>query len=442
MQQTLFTIPHWWFDGPLLWGWLVVGLVWGIALLLRKGTSEAIGFLPFYLIAAAIVWFVLPQLEVDGVNPQDPLGPMVKIGLAVRGYGVCLLLAILFGVGITLHRARRIGIDPDLIMQLAIWMIVGGIIGARLFYVIQKHDEFFQGESLKQTLLNLVDATKGGLVVYGSLIGGMFTAVIFFRKSRLPVLRTADLIAPGMVLGLAIGRIGCLMNGCCFGGICDIDGLPKIHFPAGSPPYMQQLAYGELLGMRTEPLDVNRNEELLYTRQVTHVEPGGLADQRGIRVSDLISIIGIDDQRIRFLKSRENTSVENPVSTPIRIFDSNQGIITVETADLPERAIDVHPAQIYSAIDAFLLCLLLWFFWYLLRADGQVFALMLTLHGISRFLLEMVRQDELGVFGTPLTISQWISIALVVSGIVMYGYVTTGQPRAKSLASSTWQTLH
>jgi phosphatidylglycerol---prolipoprotein diacylglyceryl transferase len=422
MQQTLFTIPHWWLDGPLFWGWLAVGWVWGIALLLRKGKSEALGFLPFYLVAAAAIRFVLPVLEVDGVNPADPLGPMIKSGLAIRGYGVCLLLAIVAGVGITLYRAQKIGMDPDLIVRLAVWMIVAGVLGARLFYVIQKHEEFFRSDSLTQTLVNLFDATKGGLVVYGSLIGGMLAALVFFWKTRLPVFRTADLIAPGMVLGLAIGRIGCLMNGCCFGGICEVEGLPKIHFPAGSPPYMQQLADGELLGMTTVASERGSEEDYFFTRKVIQVDEAGLAAAQGIEVGDFVHITPMDESRLRFIKSEQNLRQAEPVSKTVQVAVSNQRAFSVEAVDLPSRAVGIHPAQIYSAMDALLLSVLLWFFWYVRRAEGQVFALMLILHGISRFLLELVRVDELGAFGTALTISQWISIVWILFGIVFYGW--------------------
>ena len=225
-----------------------------------------------------------------------------------------------------------------------------------------------------------------------------------------------------MVLGLAIGRIGCLMNGCCFGATCDVESLPKIRFPAGSPPYMQQLAYGELLGMRTEAAENADGVDPPFSRKVTYVEQGSWADRHEIQVNDLITVIGMDEQRIRFLKSEVNTNSPAPVSVPLRIINSRTGASMVETADLPVRAIAVHPAQIYAAIDAFLLCCVLWFFWYFCKADGQVFALMLLLHGISRFLLELVREDELGVFGTNLTISQWISLGLIAVGIGVYGW--------------------
>jgi len=160
-----------------------------------------------------------------------------------------LLLGIVSGVGITLMRCGRIGVSADDIIGLGFWMMVAGIAGARLFYVIQKRDEFFDGSPPLEMILSMVNMTKGGLVVYGSLIGGSLAALIFLKLNKLPILKIADLMAPGMVLGLAIGRLGCLMNGCCYGGVCEAP-LPSVAFPPGSAPYMQQLSQGDLLGIQ------------------------------------------------------------------------------------------------------------------------------------------------------------------------------------------------
>jgi phosphatidylglycerol---prolipoprotein diacylglyceryl transferase len=422
MQQTLLLIPHAWLDGPLLWVWLVLGFLWLVGLYLRAGFAEVLGFLPFYLIVCALIKFVLPVVEIDDINPEQPLGEYVKAGLAIRGYGVCLLAAIMAGVGLTCYRAKKVGISSDLIVRLAVWMVIAGVAGARLFFIIQKRDEFFVGASPWQMLINLVDATKGGLVVYGSLIGGTIAAAIFFRWYRLPVFRTADLIAPGMVLGLAIGRIGCLMNGCCYGGICDVEGLPKIRFPAGSPPYMQQMINGELIGIRTLGTKTKSDDsESPYPFRASQVIAGSIAQQRGLQTGDQFAVKPIDEGLVRFIKSGRPTDPKKRID-PSLLVVSDKVTFSVASSELPDRSVQVHPAQIYSSLDAFLLCLLLWFFWYCRKGDGQVFALMLFLHGISRFLLELVRQDEVGAFGSSLTISQWISILMIVLGIVLFGW--------------------
>jgi len=250
MQQTLFFIPHWLLDGPLLIGWLCVGVLLFIWQFLKHGNSnETWSFLPIFLIVAAAIYFVVPRVEVFGIDPDNPTGPLIVQGLAVRGYGLMLLSAIVAGVSLVMSRCEKIGVSRDQITQLAFWMMLCGIAGARLFYVIQKSDQFFPNGLTFEALAKTFNMTQGGLVVYGSLIGGTIAGLIFLKLNRLPVWRTADLIAPGMVLGLAIGRIGCLMNGCCYGGVCS-DEYPAVTFPAGSPPYMRQLEKNDLPGYR------------------------------------------------------------------------------------------------------------------------------------------------------------------------------------------------
>ena len=88
----------------------------------------------------------------------------------------------------------------------------------------------------------VVNVPKGGLVVYGAFFGGMLGLGLFWWRHRVPLLATADLIAPSMLLGLALGRVGCLLNGCCYGGPCD---LPwKVTFPWNSPVHQHEAEEG------------------------------------------------------------------------------------------------------------------------------------------------------------------------------------------------------
>ena len=287
MRQTLFFIPHWLFEGPLLIAWLVIGVVIVTYLFAKHGNSNEVwSFLPVFGIVALGLYFLPPQLEVSGINPADPMGPDIVQGIAVRGYGVFLLLGIVSGVAITLSRCRSVGVSPDDIIGLGFWMMTCGIIGARLFYVIQKRDEFFDGAPLQDVILSMVNMTKGGLVVYGSLIGGSIAAFVFLKINKLPILKIADLMAPGMVLGLAIGRLGCLMNGCCFGGVCDAP-LPSVSFPPGSAPYMQQLSQGDLIGIKTSAITDPASD---FDLKVDSVLEGSIAAELGLEDGDEISL--------------------------------------------------------------------------------------------------------------------------------------------------------
>lgn len=417
MQPTLFFIPHQWLGWPLLIVWLVISaIIVGVLFRKHRWGQETIGFFPVIAIVAGIILFLLPNVEVMGINPDDPLGPMISRGLAIRGYGVCMLLAILAGMGIVIYRCKKIGYPVDPIFTLAFWMVIAGVIGARLFFVIQKRDLFFaEGVPLTDSLSAMVNMTEGGLVVYGSLFGASIAAFIFFYRTRLPVWKTADLIAPGMALGLAIGRIGCLMNGCCWGGVCQPP-MPALTFPAGAAAYMQHLSNGRLLGLTTRPDGDD------YRREVVAVAPGIGADL-GIEVGDQIAVGG-NPELLRFFSGNDDdrkrlAAVEIGINGP---HDLAPRVESIPLTDLPDRSLSVHPTQIYSCINALFLCVLLWCFWHYRKSDGEVFALMLILYPVGRFLIEIIRNDESGQFGTEFTISQWVSVITIAIGFAMFAY--------------------
>ena len=418
MRQTLYVIPHWLFEGPLLVAWLIIGVAVMVYLFYKHGSSgEVWGFLPVFAIVALGLHFLPPQLEVMGVNPVDPAGPEIVRGVAVRGYGVFLLLGIVCGVAITLMRCRRIGVSPDDIIGLGFWMMVCGIAGARLFYVIQKRDEFFNGGApLQEIIFSMVNMTKGGLVVYGSLIGGSIAALIFLKINKLPVLKIADLMAPGMVLGLAIGRLGCLMNGCCYGGVCDAP-LPAVTFPPGSAPYMQQLSQGDLIGIRGSAIT---DSQSAFDWKVDSVEEGSTAAELGLESGDEIAFRFPRLSRIEFQLANPEIEFEPGKQLAVYVDSKQKGSLALPVDQLPDRSLSTHPTQIYSSINAGLLCLLLWFFWTVKRSDGEVFALMLICYPLGRFLMELIRQDELGQFGTQFTISQLVSVLAILIGFSLF----------------------
>ena len=421
MRQTLFTIDHFLFeDHWLLIAWVFVGLLYLGYQLFAGSKSDALQFIPVFVIGAAIVHFVLPNLETLGVNPADPNGHLVPDGLAIRGYGVFLLLAMIVGFSLVLYRSQQVGVDGEKILTLGFWMVVAGIIGARLFYVIQKWDSF-AGLELKQLLFKMVDMTSGGLVVYGSLIGGVVAATVYMAINKMPWRMVADILAPGMIIGLAIGRIGCLMNGCCYGGLCD-DSFPGLYFPAGSAPYVQQLRAGQLFGI-TGRYDTDHN-----IVDVESVEAGGLADEYGVQTGDLIQVFlsheKRDDPALRLRAAKQGVT-EMDVQAVIDRKDSPS--LLIPATKLPSHSLKTHPTQLYSSINAALLCMFLWFYFPYRKQPGEVFALLIILYPMGRFLLEIIRRDELGQFGTGLTISQWISVGTCVLGLAMFAYVRTNK---------------
>ena len=114
-------------------------------------------------------------------------------------------------------------ISADQLLSLVIWIVISGIIGARIFYVIQFWSQFASDPPL------VFNIRGGGLVFYGGLIGGLVALYWFCKIHRLPLLKVLDLVTPAVILGYSIGRIGCFLEGCCSGKVTH---LPwAVHFP-------------------------------------------------------------------------------------------------------------------------------------------------------------------------------------------------------------------
>ncbi len=132
-------------------------------------------------------------------------------GLTIYWYGVLLAAAYLLGLQFALVRARSRGLDGQRVMDLGIWIIISALLGANLLLLII---DFRQFTAKPGDLLNL--ARSGG-VFYGGLIAAVVVALVYMRRHRMPLWTTTDVFAPGIALGHIVGRMGCLLAGCCFG---------------------------------------------------------------------------------------------------------------------------------------------------------------------------------------------------------------------------------
>ena len=425
MQSTLFYIPATLLGIPVFgFGWLLAAWALFSAVLLAwlwsrpGGRQEAAGYLPFVAIVAAVIVLVLPNMIF-----RDPAGR--ALGVPIRGFGVMLMLATVSSVGLAAYRAWQVGVDPEAIYSLAFVMFIAGIAGARLFFVVQYWREFVVfagggGLDLPATVRRMLNFTEGGLVVYGSVLAGLPAGAWFCWKRRLPLLVIADIIAPSMVLGQALGRIGCFLNGCCFGSVC-LTASYAVTFPIDSPPYKQQTQAGWQSGVW---LDAKQGGII-----VDYVAPGSPAQKAGVKAGERIDAINgtvVDD-----LAAARSALAKGNGAYFVRTTDKREFLW--QTPPLPARSVPVHATQIYSAIDAGLLALVLWLAYPFRRRDGEIFALLVTFHPVSRFLLEAIRSDEPGRFGTALTISQWLSIAILVLVIELWVYVEL-QPRRSEAA--------
>lgn len=430
MRSTLFQIPQLIpgdpFQLPVFgFGWLLIawlaiagGLLYGWS---RYSRSQVdwYGLVPYLAVVAAGIALVLPNLLV-----KDAAG---NLGLPIRTYGLFMVAAVLSGVLLAAYRARRMGIDPEVIYSLSMLMVIAGILGARGFFVIQKWStDFYIPGNLIATLQRVINVPQGGLVVYGAVLGSFPVGVWYLWSRKLPPLVIADIVAPSMLLGLALGRMGCFMNGCCYGGFCT-DMPPGMTFPHGSPPYQQQASQGWQTGvwLKQEERELVLGENHAPPRIVVgYVASGSAAELAGVKVGDEVRTVN-GKQVATLTESQEQLGRSG---RHVEMEMANQQTKRWDVLTAPPRSAPIHPTQLYAAIDAGLLALLLWFVYPFRRRDGEVTALMFTLHPPSRFLLEIVRVDEAGVFGTDLSISQVVSIGLFVIGLGIWWYVES-QPR-------------
>lgn len=137
---------------------------------------------------------------------------LLEIGpVTIYSYGVLLAAAYLAGLWMAARRARRAGIDPSKVLDLGIWVIIAALVGAKALLFIVDYEQFTSSWAQFVTLL------RSGGVFYGGLIAAVVVCIHQLRRHRLPLWACADLFAPAVALGYAIGRTGCLLAGCCYG---------------------------------------------------------------------------------------------------------------------------------------------------------------------------------------------------------------------------------
>ncbi|WP_295814162.1 prolipoprotein diacylglyceryl transferase [uncultured Deinococcus sp.] len=133
-------------------------------------------------------------------------------GFTIAWYGVLITLGIVAGVWLGTRLARQRGLNVDLFNDIILWMIVWGLVGARLVFVLTSWGQF-AGTPFPRILLDIVNLRAGGISIHGGLIGGILVLVYYARKYRFDFYRYADLAVPGVAFGIIGGRIGNIMNG-------------------------------------------------------------------------------------------------------------------------------------------------------------------------------------------------------------------------------------
>jgi len=267
---------------------------------------------------------------------------LIRIGpFTLHAYGTALALSFLLGVLLARWRARRRGVAEGDVLDLFQLIVLSSIVGARFFFVVF-HLDAYQGRWWHMFAL-----WEGGLTLYGGLLLALFSSAVFLRRRRIPFLRMADVMSPSLGLGILITRIGCFLNGCCFG--LPTDSAFGVHFPASC--------------------------EATHTARDLLLASGG-----GHEIA------------------------LNP---------------------------SIHPAQLYSAFGGLVILLVLLLAGRRSRPVGFTFANFLLLYGVHRFAIDQFRYYEEAMRVLSLSVNQWLSLALVVAGLLLHRHLRV-QTRAEA----------
>ena len=186
--------------------------------------------------------------QLVGVSVMVATGRLTS--LPIFSYGTCLTLGFGTGIAFAAWLGRRRGLDPNVLLDLGLLAMVSAILGSRIFYYVLEYDTHFAHRSWKAFFF----IWEGGLSIIGGVVGALITCTLYVRVRRLAGLAYADAAAVVIPLGEMFGRIGCYMNGCCWGAPVAEDGFVATtlgglcRFPPGSPAFRQ---HSEELGLIT-----------------------------------------------------------------------------------------------------------------------------------------------------------------------------------------------
>lgn len=155
------------------------------------------------------------------------------LGLDIRWYGIMAAVGLLCGWAVAQCNRKHANLTADQTSDLIFWAMLAGVVGARIFYVFQFWHLY------RNNLFQVFRVDKGGLVFYGGFLCALLVLYIYCYRNKISYLKVLDIFAPTIAVGHAFGRIGCFLNGCCYGKPCSL--VWGISYPAGSEPAKKYL---------------------------------------------------------------------------------------------------------------------------------------------------------------------------------------------------------
>jgi prolipoprotein diacylglyceryltransferase len=348
-------------------------------------------------------------------------------GVPIYGFGCMLFLAFVVCTWLAGRRGEREGIKKETIQDLAIWIFIGGLLGARITFLLQERPV----PSLSELIMRLPKIWDGGIILYGSVVGGaagyILAYLLVFRKHGLSTRRLADVIAPSIAIGLCLGRMGCFLNGCCYGMVaCAECAVVPVSFPLSAPPRAELVAEGvqTAAGFTIVPHGAPGQDGV----QVGLVDPKSPAYTAGLRPGSIITEVNghpvhtvADLSNSLALGAGENNWPRGQARLPMEYRPTPEaapiGMVIVP------RTLGLYPTQLYEVISMALLCLVLFAYDPLRHNPGQVMAVLMIGYGIHRFLNELLRGDP-----RPEGFERVGSYLCVVAGVLLWVWLWRKAP--------------
>jgi prolipoprotein diacylglyceryltransferase len=346
-------------------------------------------------------------------------------GIPIYGFGLMLCVAYLLCIWLAGRRAEREGIAKEHIQDLAIWLFVGGLLGARLTFLAHRPPP----GGLWGVVRELPRIWDGGIVLYGSILGGLaaygLAYLLVFRRHNLSTWKLADVIAPSFAVGLCLGRMGCFLNGCCFGQVACADcAVYAVEFPLSAPAREALVEAGAqtAAGFTIEPGPVHETRGV----QVGLVNPRSPAWASGLRPGDVITEVNGKSIAQRTADDGRTFFPTQALEDSFR--DWRRGDWTLDLTVLPKgegepehritfkpRTLGLYPTQPYEVVSMLLLFLLLTAYYPLRHRPGQVMAVLMMGYAAHRYLNEALRDDP-----RPIDFERYSSVALFLAGLGMW----------------------
>jgi len=326
------------------------------------------------------------------------LGP-----IPIRSYGFMMMVGFLVSIHLAARRAKRCGADDEFVLNLGLTGLIAGVLGARAFYILHRLPIYLHA---KNPVLAILNITAGGLEFYGGFLLAVAAVVLYIRLKKRSIRWYLDILAPAIMLGLAFGRIGCFLNGCCWGAPTQVPWA--ITFPYGSLPFEHQW---------------QQTHEVKVPAEFIVITPGGrpfLIDRETFAMSDEEFQAGLE--KLASSPGSAKAGIYGMINGHLQRYNITLEDLRTLAEKLHLQSVPIHPTQLYSCLNALLISIVLGIYFQHRRRHGLVIAWLFVVYPISRFVLEAIRADNPhDTFG--LTVSQAFSIAAVPIAMLMIWYL-------------------